>query len=121
MVQISGYRVMSDSPRAFRAYQASIRVAAAKRAEGNRRSGGIKTQKAMVKACKYQKTGFIKDSIVDEHSLLLFIQFSAERPKQNRRGGDILGTFLGASQLEKLLVCCNKRGSEVEAGQDTAR
>ena len=44
--------LISDSPRAFQAYQASIRVAAAKRAEGNRRSGGIKTQKGMVKAWK---------------------------------------------------------------------
>ena len=44
--------LISDSPRAFQAYQASIRVAAAKRAEGNRRSGGIKTQKGMVRAWK---------------------------------------------------------------------
>jgi hypothetical protein len=44
--------LVSDSPRGFQAYQASIRVAAAKRAEGNRRSGGIKTQKGMVKAWK---------------------------------------------------------------------
>lgn len=41
---------VSDSPRAFREYQASVRVAAAKRAEGNRRSGGLKTQKAMVRS-----------------------------------------------------------------------
>jgi hypothetical protein len=72
-------------------------------------SGGIKTQKGMVKAWKasqyftrvymlnyvylnklqefvekYRKNGSIKDDIVDEHSLLLFIQFSAERPKRNR-------------------------------------
>ena len=45
---------------------------------------------------KYRKNGSIKDGIVDEHSLLLFIQFSAERPKRNRRGVDISGTFLGA-------------------------
>jgi hypothetical protein len=44
----------------------------------------------------FLKSGMIKDSIVDEHSLLLFIKFSAERPKRNRRGIDIPGTFVGA-------------------------
>ncbi|KAF8209033.1 hypothetical protein K438DRAFT_2012373 [Mycena galopus ATCC 62051] len=44
----------------------------------------------------------IPDNTVDEHSLLLFIKFSAERPKCNRRGVDIPGTFVGASQLKKL-------------------
>lgn len=34
----------------FRAFQASVRVDAAKRAEGNRRAGGLRTQKAMVRA-----------------------------------------------------------------------
>jgi hypothetical protein len=34
----------------FVAFQKRIRVTAAKRAEGNRRAGGLKTQRAMVKA-----------------------------------------------------------------------
>jgi len=46
--------------------------------------------------------GEIDDPIVDEHSLLLFIKFCAERPKCTRKGVDIPGTFLGASQLKRL-------------------
>jgi len=45
---------------------------------------------------RFLKSGMIKDSIVDEHSLLLFIKFSAERPKCNCHGIDIPGTFVGA-------------------------
>ena len=41
----------------------------------------------------------IKDDIVDEHLLLLYIKYSAERPKRTRRGDDIPGTFLGAVSL----------------------
>ncbi|KAJ7722698.1 hypothetical protein B0H16DRAFT_1737605 [Mycena metata] len=44
----------------------------------------------------------IPNNIVDEHSLLLYIKFCAERPKQDRKGNDIPGTFVGASQLKKL-------------------
>jgi hypothetical protein len=35
---------------AFQAFQRQVRVAETRRAEGNRRAGGIKTQRAMVKA-----------------------------------------------------------------------
>lgn len=42
------------------------------------------------------RSGKIKDDIVDEHSLLLFIEYSAEHPKRNRRGEDLPGTFIGA-------------------------
>jgi hypothetical protein len=44
----------------------------------------------------------IQDDIVDEHSLLLFIKFSAERPKRDRRGQDIPGTFPGAVSVSLL-------------------
>jgi hypothetical protein len=69
--------------------------------------------------------------IVDEHSLLLFIKFSAERPKRDRRGNDISGTFLGAvrtyslilagltgvqSQLKKLFFGALRIRKEQEAG-----
>jgi hypothetical protein len=48
-------RVVSDLPRAYKKYQASVRVEAAKRAEGNRRAGGLKTQKAMVRSWDVSK------------------------------------------------------------------
>ncbi|KAJ7504099.1 hypothetical protein B0H11DRAFT_1853124, partial [Mycena galericulata] len=48
------------------------------------------------------KRGEIDDDIVDETSLLLYIQFCAERPKRTRKGQDIPGTFVGASHLKKL-------------------
>jgi len=38
------------SPELYKAFQASVRVQAAARAEGNRRKGGLVTQKAMVRA-----------------------------------------------------------------------
>ena len=38
------------SPELYKAFQASVRVQAATRAEGNRRKGGLATQKAMVRA-----------------------------------------------------------------------
>lgn len=41
-----------DSPETFRKYQADVRVKAAKRAEGNRRLGGLKTQQAVVRNWK---------------------------------------------------------------------
>jgi len=75
-----------------------LRTDAAQRAEGNRRAGGLRTQRAMVRAWEefvqqaLQKHE-IQDEIVDEHSLLVFIKFSAERPKRDRRGNDIPGTW----------------------------
>lgn len=41
-----------DSPETFRRYQTQVCISAAKRAEGNRREGGLKTQKAMVRNWK---------------------------------------------------------------------
>jgi hypothetical protein len=50
----------------------------------------------------------IRDRIVDEHSLLLFIKWSAERPKQNRQGHDIPGTFIGAVSIQALIdISCS--------------
>ncbi|GLB44253.1 hypothetical protein LshimejAT787_1601830 [Lyophyllum shimeji] len=89
------------------AYKIRIRVDATRRAEGNRRAGGLKTQRAMVRAWEeFVEQALSKkqicDEIVDEHSLLVFITFCAERPKRTRRGIDIPGTFVGASQLKKM-------------------
>jgi hypothetical protein len=43
--------------------------------------------------------GDIQDGIVDEHSLLCFINYNAERPKRTRKGLEIPGTFIGAVGL----------------------
>ncbi|KAJ6550760.1 hypothetical protein DFH09DRAFT_1086387 [Mycena vulgaris] len=40
-------------------------------------------------------------SVVDEHSLLLYIKYCAERNKRTRKGVPIEGTFLGALQIRK--------------------
>ncbi|KAJ7835416.1 hypothetical protein B0H13DRAFT_2240081 [Mycena leptocephala] len=88
-------------------FQKQTRIDAAARFEGNRRAGGLKTQKSMVKdwnawVAGALTRGEVRDTIVDEHSLLLFIKYSAERPKRNRRGVGIPGTRIGASQIKKL-------------------
>ncbi|KAG5219998.1 hypothetical protein IMY05_C4702000100 [Salix suchowensis] len=90
-----------DNTESFQSYQTQLRVSAVLHAEGNRRQGGLKTQKAVVRAWEEFRTlarfeGQIQDDIVDEHSLLSFIQYSAERPKRTRRGHPIPGTFVGA-------------------------
>ncbi|KAJ7727166.1 hypothetical protein B0H14DRAFT_2640954 [Mycena olivaceomarginata] len=46
--------------------------------------------------------GKIKDDIIDEHAILLYIEYSAECEKRTRRGMPIPGSWLGASQLKKL-------------------
>jgi hypothetical protein len=117
--EISFEDLRNASPEVYKAFQASVRVQAATRAEGNRRKGGIVTQKAVVRAWlvriyldsiseelysllqqefieKFMATGAIRDAIVDDHSLLLFIKYSAERPKRNRRKVDMPGMFVGA-------------------------
>lgn len=91
----------------YQMLQKDTRVQAAQRIEGNRRKGGIMTQISMVKAWNefvemYQKNGKIKDDIVDEHSMLLFLDYSASRPKKTTRGIEIPGTFIGAAQIKKL-------------------
>jgi hypothetical protein len=42
------------------------------------------------------EAGKVRDDIVDEHSLLLFIDFSANRCRRDRRGEYIPGTRIGA-------------------------
>ncbi|KAJ7202449.1 hypothetical protein C8J57DRAFT_1622921 [Mycena rebaudengoi] len=88
-------------------FRIGVRVAAVRRTEGNRRPGGLKTQKAMVRAWLEflriaLEKGQIRDDIVDELSLLLYIQYCAEREKRTRRGFPIPGTRVGASQLKKM-------------------
>ncbi|KAJ6483022.1 hypothetical protein DFH09DRAFT_1253099 [Mycena vulgaris] len=87
-------------------FRIGVRVDAVRRAEGNRRAGGLKTQKAMVRAWNEflgiaRVKNEIRDDIVDELSLLLYIKFNAEREKRTRKGVPIPGTHLGASQMKK--------------------
>jgi hypothetical protein len=112
-------------PDTFKRYQTQVRVSAAQRWEKNRRAGGRKTQKSVIKSwnvgrhftvlvfgCILSLTvvvflskvflrhaleaGKVRDDIVDEHSLLLFIDFSANRCRRDRRGDYIPGTRIGA-------------------------
>ena len=101
----------------FKKFQTDTRVAAAVRSEGNRRRGGVKTQKSTVKIwnvslpfhcldvdftptysssqlflTKEKASGGVHDDIVNEHSLLQFIAWSSNRPKLNRWGEYISGT-----------------------------
>ncbi|TFK72415.1 hypothetical protein BDN72DRAFT_894771 [Pluteus cervinus] len=90
-----------DEESAFEQFKTQVRVSATRRAEGNRRPGGLKTQKAMVRAWnefvqQARQKRELADDIVDEHSLLLCINYSAERPKRTRQRVDIPGTFIGA-------------------------
>ncbi|KAK7008284.1 hypothetical protein R3P38DRAFT_2551619 [Favolaschia claudopus] len=97
----------TDAAAAHAAFKRSVRVQAVTRAEGNRRAGGIKTQNAVKKdfqewQAMAREHGKIKDNIIDEHALLLYINSSAEREKKTRRGVPISNSRLGASQLKKL-------------------
>ncbi|KAK6997408.1 hypothetical protein R3P38DRAFT_3623368, partial [Favolaschia claudopus] len=96
----------SDAAAANAAFKCSVRIQAVNRAEGNRRAGGIKTQNAVKKDFQEWQTtacerGKIKDNIIDEHALLLYITHSAEREK-TRCWVPIPRSRLGASQLKKL-------------------
>ncbi|PPQ96770.1 hypothetical protein CVT26_006269 [Gymnopilus dilepis] len=84
-------------------FKKRIRVEETKRAEQNRRAGGIKAQNAMVKAWKEFCTkalanGQIKDDIIDEHHLLLYIRFCSECPKRTKQAVDIPGTIQSTLQ-----------------------
>jgi hypothetical protein len=50
------------------------------------------------------KLGKIKDKIIDEHAILLYIEYSAEREKKTRRGMPIAGSRLGAVRFLFLFV-----------------
>ncbi|PPQ79199.1 hypothetical protein CVT24_012739, partial [Panaeolus cyanescens] len=108
----------------FTDYQKRIRVEETQRAEQNRRAGGIKTQKSMIKAwqefcAQALQQGQIKDEIIDEHHILLYIRFCSERPKRDRRGRDIPNTFIGASQIKKLYFGALRIRKEQEANDPT--
>ncbi|KAJ7819603.1 hypothetical protein B0H14DRAFT_3147405 [Mycena olivaceomarginata] len=89
----------SDDETAHTTFKQTTRVRAVRRAEGNRRIGGIRTQNAVVKDFNEWQTmalklGKIKDKIIDEHAILLYIEYSAEREKKTRRGAPIAGPAL---------------------------
>ncbi|KAF6752308.1 hypothetical protein DFP72DRAFT_815521, partial [Ephemerocybe angulata] len=90
----------------FEAFKTQTRVQWAKEVEGNRRVGGLRTQQGLVRFWEEfisikLAAKEVKDKIVDEHSLLLFISWNASRPKRSPRGHEIPGTFIGASQIKK--------------------
>ncbi|KAJ3776228.1 hypothetical protein FB446DRAFT_683067 [Lentinula raphanica] len=110
----------------YEAYQQKLRVDATRVAEGNRRAGGRKTQAALVKLIEeyidkalFAKT--IRDRIIDETFLLQFIEHNAIRPKRSRRGAEITGTYLGASQQKKLFFAALRIRKEQEAVDPTLR
>ncbi|KAJ7246074.1 hypothetical protein C8J57DRAFT_1241859 [Mycena rebaudengoi] len=96
-----------DDEDVFEKFQTKARVDAALRFEGNRRAGGQKTQKSMMKSwnmwlVEALASGEVKDDIVDEHSMLLFMKWSSERPQFSRNGNPKPGTRIGASQIKKM-------------------
>ncbi|KAJ3821428.1 hypothetical protein F5880DRAFT_1582041 [Lentinula raphanica] len=110
----------------YEAYQQKLCVDATRVAEGNRRAGGRKTQAALVKLIEeyidkalFAKT--IRDRIIDETFLLQFIEHNAIRPKRSRRGVEIAGTYLGASQQKKLFFAALRIRKEQEAVDPTLR
>ncbi|KAL1726637.1 hypothetical protein EV714DRAFT_276343 [Schizophyllum commune] len=115
--------VEKDEEEEFLRFQSKVRVDAAQRAEGYRRAGGVKTQRSCVKALDRfmdiaLAEGKIKDRIVDVHCLLLFIDHSATRPRLDKRGRDIPGSRVGASQLKKLFFGA-LRVRKVQDAEDT--
>ncbi|OJA18891.1 hypothetical protein AZE42_10876 [Rhizopogon vesiculosus] len=91
---------------ALDAFRTVMRTAAAICAEGNRRKGGIKTQAVMKRLWDRflgdaLEKGHVRDDIINEHALLLFIQWNGEICKFNKLGQDLPGTFVGASQIKK--------------------
>ncbi|KAK7053211.1 hypothetical protein VNI00_003830 [Paramarasmius palmivorus] len=110
----------------FEVFQTRMRVEATQRAEMNRRPGGLRTQQAMVRMIeefieKALIDKIIRDRIIDEHFLLTFIKFNAERPKRTRKGVPIPGTILGASQQKKLFFGALRIRKEQEASDVTLR
>ncbi|KAK7027621.1 hypothetical protein R3P38DRAFT_3315205 [Favolaschia claudopus] len=100
------------------------RVAAAKRFEGNRRKGGLRTQQAVVRdwniflefALKHKG---LKDRIVDELALLYYLEYTGERCKRTRKGIEIPGTRVGASQIKKLFFGVLRIRKEQDAADET--
>ncbi|KAJ7433473.1 hypothetical protein FB451DRAFT_1472227, partial [Mycena latifolia] len=64
----------------------------------------------------------IQDGIIDEHALLLFIKYHAEREKRTRKGVPIPGTHVGASHLKKMFFGALRIRKEQDAADpDLAR
>ncbi|KAG6848797.1 hypothetical protein H0H93_013955 [Arthromyces matolae] len=110
-------------------FKRKVRIGAAQDSELNRRAGGIKTQKGVLKCWKIfvdqaLAKGEIHDDIVDEHSLLLFLNYSATRCRRTSRGEDIPETRIGAliefkSQIKKEFFGVLRIRSEQEAADPT--
>ncbi|KAF9039035.1 hypothetical protein BJ165DRAFT_1407286 [Panaeolus papilionaceus] len=101
-------------------YRTRIRLEETRIAEQSRCASGIKTQNAMVKAWKEFCThalecGQIRDEIIYGYHILLYIRFCSERPKRDRKGNDIPGTFIGASHIKKLYFGALRIRKEQEA------
>ncbi|KAL1941379.1 hypothetical protein VTO73DRAFT_7196 [Trametes versicolor] len=110
-----------DDDDAFARFQTKTRVNAVNTFETNRRAGGRKTQKANIKAWnvfidEVLAKGHVRDKIVDEHALLLYVNYTADRPKRNRRGESIPGTYVGASQIKEFFGALRTR--KVQDAQD---
>ncbi|KAF8055687.1 hypothetical protein FPV67DRAFT_1741394 [Lyophyllum atratum] len=91
-----------DDDNEFHKFRRDTRVSAAQRTEQNRRAGGKKTQKCMVKSWNvFQQQaitkGEIHDGIVDEHVLLLYLNFCAASPQSQ-----IKKEFFGALRIRKV-------------------
>ncbi|KAJ3823193.1 hypothetical protein F5880DRAFT_1507166 [Lentinula raphanica] len=87
----------------FERHKKRVRLQADNAWQNNRREGGKRAQAQVVKSWnKFLDEalfkGEVKDRIVDEHSLLLFVMWTYARPKLNRCGIEQPGTFVGASR-----------------------
>ncbi|KAF5373795.1 hypothetical protein D9758_000952 [Tetrapyrgos nigripes] len=88
-------------------YRKRVRINADTAFQGHRRLGGKQAQAQIVRS--FNKfldeslfAGKILDRIVDEHSLLLFIDWTFDRPKLSSRGIELPGTHVGAGQIRKM-------------------
>ena len=112
-----------DDDEQFQKFKTKTWQDAAHVSEAQRQQGGVKTQNACVhdwnvsnpallifthffqlfiEDAKRQKQ--VKDDMVDEHSLLLYIKHSALHPKRDRKGNPIPGTLVGAVSFFVLYV-----------------
>ncbi|KAF7311871.1 hypothetical protein MIND_00197900 [Mycena indigotica] len=87
-------------------FQTNTRINAAERFEMNRRKGGREAQAAVQRDWNRWHSealahGQVRDHIVDNHALLLYLKHTAERPKLTRNGMVIPHTRVGASHIKK--------------------
>ena len=65
------------------------------------------------------KKGEIEDDIVDEHLLLVFVDWCSKRCRRTRRGHEIPGTLIGAvSALPHALESAAERGAMPVSNQE---